>query len=272
MAIQNMRVANFVFKKPMVLGHECAGIVEQVGSQVKFMMIGDRVDLEHGISCRQCQLCKDGHYNLCRKMKFYGSPPTNGPLANQVVHPAHLCFKLPDNVSLEEGAMCEPLSVGIHACRRANVGPDTKLIIIGAGPIGLLTMLAARAFGSPKIVIIDVVDCCLSFAKDMGANEIVKVLPLCRFSLPFSSSSADVEEEVVRIRNAMGGPVDLSFDCVGFNKTMTTALKATHASGKVCLVGLGQSEMTLPLTSAAARYLSWSSSSDSRFITSLHVH
>ncbi|KAL3334542.1 hypothetical protein AABB24_030994 [Solanum stoloniferum] len=240
---KNMRVANFVVKKPMVLGHECAGIVEQVGSQVKFLMIGDRVALEPGISCRQCQLCKDGTYNLCRKMKFFGSPPTNGALANQVVHPADLCFKLPDNVSLEEGAMCEPLSVGVHACRRANVGPDTKLIIIGAGPIGLVTMLAARAFGSPKVVIVDVDDCRLSFAKDLGADEIIKVSPIMQ----------DVEEEVVRIRNAMGGPVDLSFDCVGFNKTMTTALQATRAGGKVCLVGLGQSEMTLPLTSAAAR-------------------
>lgn len=92
-----------------------------------------------------------------------------------MVHPADLCFKLPDNVSLEEGAMCEPLSVGVHACRRANVGPDTKLIIIGAGPIGLVTMLAARAFGSPKIVIVDIDDCRLSFAKDLGADEIIKV-------------------------------------------------------------------------------------------------
>ncbi|KAJ8547618.1 hypothetical protein K7X08_011204 [Anisodus acutangulus] len=155
---KNMRLASFVIKRPMVLGHECAGIVEQAGIQVKFLTIGDRVSLEPGISCRQCQLCKDGRYNLCREMKFFGSPPTNGALANQVVHPADLCFKLPDNVSLEEGAMCEPLSVSIHACRRANVGRETKLIIIGAGTIGLVTMLAARAFGSPKIVIVDIDD------------------------------------------------------------------------------------------------------------------
>ncbi|OIT03770.1 PREDICTED: L-idonate 5-dehydrogenase-like isoform X1 [Nicotiana attenuata] len=240
---KNMRVANFVVKRPMVLGHECAGIVEQVGSQVKSLMIGDRVALEPGISCRQCHLCKDGRYNLCRQMKFFGSPPTNGALANQVVHPADLCFKLPDNVSLEEGAMCEPLSVGVHACRRAKVGPETKIIIIGAGPIGLVTMLAARAFGSPKIVIVDIDDQRLSFAKDLGADEIIKV----------SSNVQDVEDEVGHICNAMGGPVDMSFDCVGFNKTMLMTLQTTHPGGKVCLVGLGQSEMTLPLTSAAAR-------------------
>lgn len=91
-----------------------------------------------------------------------------------MVHPANLCFKLPENVTLEEGAMCEPLSVGVHACRRANVTPQTKVLIIGAGPIGLVTMLAARAFGAPKIVMVDVDDLRLSFAKDLGADDIVK--------------------------------------------------------------------------------------------------
>ena len=93
----------------------------------------------------------------------------------QVVHPADLCFKLPENVSLEEGAMCEPLSVGVHACRRANVGPETNVLIMGAGPIGLVTLMAARAFGAPRVVIVDVDDYRLSVAKDLGADEVVKV-------------------------------------------------------------------------------------------------
>lgn len=91
------------------------------------------------------------------------------------MHPADLCFKLPDNVSLEEGAMCEPLSVGVHACRRANVGPETNVLIMGAGPIGLVSLLSARAFGAPRIVIVDVDDYRLSVAKELGADEIVKV-------------------------------------------------------------------------------------------------
>lgn len=91
------------------------------------------------------------------------------------MHPADLCFKLPDNVSLEEGAMCEPLSVGVHACRRANVGPETNVLIMGAGPIGLVALLSARAFGAPRIVIVDVDDYRLSVAKELGADEIVKV-------------------------------------------------------------------------------------------------
>ncbi|KAE8672363.1 L-idonate 5-dehydrogenase [Hibiscus syriacus] len=240
---KNMRNANFVIKKPMILGHECAGIVEQLGSQVKSLEVGDRVALEPGSSCQICNRCKKGRYNICPEMKFFGSAPTNGALANKVVHPENLCFKLPDNVSLEEGAMCEPLSVGIHACRRAEVGPETNVLIVGAGPIGLVTLLAARAFGAPRIVIVDVDDCRLSIAKKLGADESVQV----------STNIQDVGEEVVKIQNVMASSIDVSFDCVGFRKSLTTALSATEAGGKVGLIGLAQGDLTIPLSSAAVR-------------------
>ncbi|KDP22337.1 hypothetical protein JCGZ_26168 [Jatropha curcas] len=241
--LKTLRLADFVVKEPMVIGHECAGIIDEVGSEVKHLVRGDRVALEPGISCWRCNLCKEGRYNLCPEMKFFATPPVHGSLANQVVHPADLCFKLPDNVSLEEGAMCEPLSVGVHACRRANVGPETNVLIMGAGPIGLVTLLAARAFGVPRIIVVDVDDYRLSVAKDLGADGIVKV----------STNIQDVAEEVALIHKAMETGVDITFDCAGFNKTMSTALGATKQGGKVCLVGMGHNEMTVPLTSAATR-------------------
>ncbi|KAF5743568.1 sorbitol dehydrogenase [Tripterygium wilfordii] len=241
--LQKLRLADFIVKEPMVIGHECAGIIEEVGSEVKHLVPGDRVALEPGITCWRCDLCKGGRYNLCPEMKFFATPPCHGSLANQVVHPADLCFKLPDNVSLEEGAMCEPLSVGVHASRRAEIGPETNVLVMGAGPIGLVTMLAARAFGAPRIVIVDVDDYRLSVAKNLGADEIIKV----------STNIQDVAEEIKLIHRAMGAAVDVSFDCAGFNKTMSTALSATRAGGRVCLVGMGHHEMTVPLTPAAAR-------------------
>ncbi|OAY69677.1 sorbitol dehydrogenase [Ananas comosus] len=241
--LKHMRCAHFIVKEPMVIGHECAGVIEEVGSEVKSLVVGDRVALEPGISCWRCKHCKGGRYNLCTDMKFFATPPVHGSLANQVVHPADLCFKLPDNVSLEEGAMCEPLSVGIHACRRAEIGPEKNVLIMGAGPIGLVTMLAARAFGAPRIIIVDVDEYRLSVAKSLGADDVVKV----------STSMQDVDEDVVRIQEVMGAEVDVSFDCAGLSKTMSTALSATRAGGKVCLIGMGHNEMTVPLTSAAAR-------------------
>ena len=241
--LREMRIAHFVVKEPMVIGHECAGVIEEVGSGVTHLAVGDRVALEPGISCWRCRHCKGGRYNLCEDMKFFATPPVHGSLANQIVHPGDLCFKLPENVSLEEGAMCEPLSVGVHACRRADVGPETGVLIMGAGPIGLVTLLAARAFGAPRVVIVDVDEHRLSVARSLGADAAVRV----------SARAEDVGEEVERIRAAMGGDIDVSLDCAGFSKTVATALEATRGGGKVCLVGMGHNEMTVPLTSAAIR-------------------
>ncbi|KAF3795622.1 Sorbitol dehydrogenase [Nymphaea thermarum] len=233
--LKTMQCAHFVVKEPMVIGHECAGIIEEVGSEVRNVVVGDRVAIEPGISCWRCDHCKSGRYNLCPDMKFFATPP--------IVHPADLCFKLPDNVSLEEGAMCEPLSVGVHACRRANAGPETNVLIMGAGPIGLVALLAARAFGAPQIAIVDVDEKRLAVAKSIGADFCVKI----------TTDVQDVDENVTRILEAMDGEIDITFDCVGFTNTMSTALKATRAGGKVCLVGMGHNDMTVPLTPAAAR-------------------
>ncbi|CAM0911752.1 unnamed protein product [Alopecurus aequalis] len=241
--LKEMRIAHFVVKEPMVIGHECAGIIEEVGGGVKHLAVGDRVALEPGISCWRCRHCKGGRYNLCDDMKFFATPPYHGSLADQIVHPGDLCFKLPDNVSLEEGAMCEPLSVGVHACRRAEVGSEKNVLIMGAGPIGLVTMLSARAFGAPRIVIADVDDHRLSVAKSLGADATVKV----------SNNTEDLAGEIELIQAAMGGDIDVSLDCAGFSKTMSTALEATRPGGRVCLVGMGHNEMTVPLTSAAIR-------------------
>lgn len=239
---KTMRCANFIVKQPMVIGHEGAGIVEEVGSEVKSLRVGDCVALEGGISCAGCRLCKEGRYNLCPEMKFFGSPPNNGCLAKEVVHPASLCYKLPENVSLEEGAMCEPLSVGVHACRRASIGPETSVLIMGCGPIGLVTILVARAFGAPRVVAADVDEHRLCIAKALGANRTVRV----------STDIQDIDE-VEAIKNAMGGEINVTFDCVGVSKTMSTAIQATSSGGKVCLIGLACTEMTVPLTLAAAR-------------------
>ncbi|KAH9647298.1 Sorbitol dehydrogenase [Citrus sinensis] len=185
----------------MVIGHECAVIIEAVGSEVKSLEVGDRVALEPGISCGHCSLCKAGSYNLCPEMRFFGSPPTNGSLAHKVVHPAKLCYKLPDNVSFGG---------------RSNV---------------------------QTIVITDVDVQRLFIARNFCADKTVK----------FSRDIEDVDTEVGKIQNAMGSGIDVSFDCVGFDKTMSTALNATCPGGKVCLIGLAKSEMTVALTPAAAR-------------------
>ncbi|CAM6081794.1 unnamed protein product [Calypogeia fissa] len=242
--VRTMCCGDYEVKEPMVMGHECAGIIEEVGSEVDHLALGDPVALEPGISCGLCSFCKTGVYNLCPKMKFFATPPIDGCLAEQIIHPADMCFKLPENLTLEEGAMCEPLSVGVHACKRTSVGPDTTVLIIGGGHIGLISMLCVRAFGSPRIVLADVGEQKLALAKKLGVDATVFVS---------RDEKQDIEKEVKECQEAMGGPIDVTLDCVGLEKSMITSMKATRPGGKICMVGMRGTDMNLPIAAAAAR-------------------
>ncbi|KAH7300418.1 hypothetical protein KP509_24G061700 [Ceratopteris richardii] len=241
--VKKLRNSRVAMKEPMVLGHESSGVICEVGASVTHLRVGDRVALEAGIPCNSCVLCKEGRYNLCKNVRFFGSPPTNGSLTQEVVHPASLCYKLPDNLTFEEGAMCEPLSVGVHACRRAKVEPGRRVLILGAGPIGLIVLLVSRAFGATTVHVTDIDQRRLMAAASLGAEGTLRV----------SSDMNDMENEVMELKQLIGVPIDVTFDCVGITKTMQTALKVTKSGGKVCLVGMGQDNLTLPLTSSAAR-------------------
>ena len=142
---------------PMILGHETAGTVVELGEGVTHLKVGDRVAVEPGVPCYKCDQCMDGKYNLCPDVIFCATPPIDGTLTRLYCHEgANFCFKLPDNMSYEEGALLEPLSVGVHACRRAGVTGGDTILICGAGPIGLVTLLSARAFGATNIAITDI--------------------------------------------------------------------------------------------------------------------
>jgi L-iditol 2-dehydrogenase len=161
-------------------------------------------------------------------------------MARYVLHAADFTFKLPDNVSLEEGAMCEPLSVGVYACRRAKIGPGARVLILGAGPIGLICMLVARAFGASKVYMTDVSPDRLEFAKTCGAD------------ITFDAKT-DMDQLKDGIVNGNNGLVDVAIECCGFESATTTAMCCTKSGGTVCLVGLNQPEMKLPIFQASIR-------------------
>jgi L-iditol 2-dehydrogenase len=229
------RIGDFVVKSPMVLGHESSGLIVQVGSAVKNLKAGDRVTMEPGVPCRMCSYCKEGRYNLCLDMKFMATPPIDGSLANFIVHPADLCFKLPDHVSFDEGALCEPLSVGVHACNRAGVKMGSRVLITGAGPIGLVSLLAAKVAGATTIVLVDIKEDRLQIAKTLGATAVI-------------NAKSNVAEELKAY-----GPIDVSIECSGAEPAIKTAIRNTKSGGVVVLVGLGPSEITIPLVDAAIR-------------------
>lgn len=146
-------IGDYYVKSPMVLGHEGAAIVSKVGKNVTTLKPGDRVAVEMQVPCRVCILCKSGRYNLCEEMRFGSCPPEDGCLSEYFVHYPDFCFKLPDSMTLEEGALVEPLSVGLHACRRANVVLGSTVVIFGSGPIGLVTVVVAKSMGASKVLI-----------------------------------------------------------------------------------------------------------------------
>jgi L-iditol 2-dehydrogenase len=224
----------------MVVGHESSGKVIKVGPNVKNLQEGDRVTIEPGVPCRRCDHCKTGRYNLCADVIFLATPPVHGSLARYHTHAADFCFKLPDHVTYEEGAFCEPLSVGVHACRRAGVTIGSNVLITGAGPIGLVSMLAAKAMGADSIIMIDISQSRLDFAKKLGANHVLLA----------DSDSQKTAEQVIA---TLGSMPNISIECSGAESSIQTTFYATVSGGVVVLVGLGRPLASLPIVNAAVR-------------------
>lgn len=239
---QNGRIGDYVLNKPMVLGHEAAGRVFKVGPGVTHLKPGDRVAIEPGAPRDMDEFLKSGRYNLSPTIFFCATPPDDGNLSRYYIHNANFCYKLPDNVSYEEGALIEPLSVGIHACRRAGVTLGSSVLVCGAGPIGLVTLLAAKAMGASQVIISDLSADRLAKAKELGADFL---FPVKREDTP--------QEMAKRVEGILGGMPHISIECTGAESCIQTAIYATRSGGVVVLVGLGAEMATVPILNAAVR-------------------
>ena len=210
---------------PYILGHEAAGIVEDVGKNVKHLKKGDRVTMEPGIPCFHCEMCLKGLYHLCPDLRFWATPPHNGCLMDYVAHPAAFTFKLPDNVSLREGALVEPLAVGLSAADKGKIALGETVVIMGAGCIGLVTLLAAKARGAAKIIITDVIESRLKVAEEFGGVAI-------------NAKEKDVVSEIMTMTKGRGA--DVVVDCCGLSLTVQQACKVASLFGRIVLVGLAE--------------------------------
>ncbi|ADI15993.1 NAD(P)-dependent alcohol dehydrogenase [Truepera radiovictrix] len=234
-------IGDFVVKAPMILGHEVAGVVAAVGANVSALKVGDRVALEPGVPCRRCEWCKTGRYNLCPDVRFFATPPVDGALAEYAVSPADFAYKLPDALSLDAAALIEPLSVGIHACRRGGLTAGQSVFIAGAGPIGLTSLVAARAAGATEVVISDVRPHRLEVARKMGASHTF-------------DAREDALAHVMEVTSGRG--VDLAIECAGAEAALVSCLKAAKRGGTVVVVGLGDAaDYTLPMVELAVKEL-----------------
>ena len=209
------RIGDLVVRSPLVLGHECAGRVAAVGADVTKHAVGDRVCLEPGVPCGRCRECRAGRYNLCADVAFFATPPVDGAFADFVTIHEDFAFAMPDGMSDDVGALMEPLSVGIWACRKARISAGDRVLVTGAGPIGLLVMQVAKAFGATDVAICDVKEHRLTVAERMGATRVLR---------------AGVDEP---------GEVDASIECSGNAGALKAGIEALRPAGTAVVVGMG---------------------------------
>ena len=226
-------IGDFVVEPPFVLGHEPGGTVVEVGSKVKHLKVGDRVALEPGKTCGHCRYCREGKYNLCPDVVFFATPPVDGVFQEYVAHEADLCFKLPDNVSTLEGALIEPLAVGFYAAIQGDAHLGQKAVVMGAGCIGLVSLMALKARGVQEVYVVDVMDKRLEKAMELGATAVI---------------NGKKEDVVVRLNELTGGlGTDLAIDTAGSEFTVRQAIMAAAKGSTIVLVGYSRTgEMNMP--------------------------
>ena len=206
------------------LGHECAGTVAAVGAKVTKFKVGDRVNIEPGVPCGKCPFCLSGRYNICPDVDFLATQPNSrGALTNYITHPEAFTYKLPDNMSTLEGALVEPAAVGFHAAMEAEVKPAKKIVILGAGCIGLMTLQACRSMGATEIIVADVIQKRLDMAKQLGAAYVV---------------NGKEEDTVTRTRELFGDwGADIVFETAGSPVTARQTTQLVSRGGRIMIVG-----------------------------------
>lgn len=237
-------IGDYVVEPPFVLGHEPGGVVVEVGENVTHLKVGDRVALEPGKTCGHCEFCRAGRYNLCPDVVFFATPPVDGVFQEYVAHEANLCFKLPDNVSTLEGALIEPLAVGFHAANQGNARIGQTAVVMGAGCIGLVSMMALKSEGVSKVYVVDLMQKRLDKALELGADGVI------------NAAEEDVVEAVLRLTEGKG--CDLAIETAGTEITTRQCIHMTKKGSTIVLVGYSKSgEMNLPMSLALDKELTF---------------
>ena len=235
------KIGPFVVNAPMVLGHEAAGTVTQVGRDVTHLAVGDRVCMEPGIPNTRSKAAKLGVYNVDPSVQFWATPPVHGCLTPSVVHPAAFTFRLPDHVSFAEGAMVEPFAIGMQAAAKAQIKPGDVALVTGAGPIGIMVALAALAGGCAKVYISDLVEDKLTVAAQYDNIEPVLI-------------PRDNPGQVLRDATD-GWGADVVFECAGAAASIQTALEAAAPAGCVVWVGMPVDPVPVDIVLAQSKEL-----------------
>lgn len=243
----HFRNGDILVREPLTLGHESAGVVTEVGSEVTTLQPGDHIALEVGLPCGKCELCEEGRYNICREMKFRSSakavPHAQGTLQERIIHPAKWCHKLPKEVSLDFGALVEPLSVAKHAQDRAKLPAGSTVLVFGAGAVGLLCAAMSKVAGAKTVIIADIQEDRVKFAVENRFADASIVVPMKRpesiaDKLEFAKEVADLAKNA-EVNGQALGEVNAVFECTGVESCLQASIYVSPPLP--CFITCGQS-------------------------------
>ena len=228
------RIGSQIIQYPTLLGHEPSGEIDALGEGVSGLSIGTRVAVEPANPCGHCEYCLSGRGNICPKVKFLGTPPYEGIYAEYAVMPAHCCMPIPDSMTFREAALLEPMAVGVHSVELASRRLGYTCAILGAGPIGLMTLLSARLAGASRIYVIDLVRERLEFAKRLGADGVC------------DGGKENVIKWIESLTNGRG--VDVVYEAAGVQETVSAACHIACPGGEVVLIGIPSvDDLSMPM-------------------------
>jgi L-iditol 2-dehydrogenase len=221
---QEGKIGSQVVQYPFTVGHEGAGIIEKTGSSVTRVKPGDRVAIDPAMPCFSCDQCKAGRFHTCRHLKFLGCPgQAAGCLSELLVMPATSCFVLPDNMTLDQGALSEPLAIGVYATRFLGSLQGKTIGILGSGPIGISVLLSAQAGEAKKIYVTDKIDARLALAQKLGAHW---------------TGNTDREDVVGDILKMETLQLDVVFECCGKQEAVDQAIQLLKPGGRLMVIGI----------------------------------
>jgi len=231
------RIGDAVVTEPIIMGHEFAGVVAELGPGVEGLRVGDRVAVEPAIPCGECELCRAGEINICLGIKFCGTPPYDGALREYIAWPAELCVPVPESMSFAEIAMLEPLAIGVYGVEMVEPVQGRSVGILGAGAIGLSLLQAAKAAGCGKTAVTDLIPERLELARKLGADE------------AFDANAPEIVKKVV---GGSLGP-DIVFEAAGVNEAVVQATEMVRPGGTAVLGGIPDDDVLCVSASVVRR-------------------
>lgn len=255
---QRGRIGDFILTSPIVLGHESSGTVTAIGPNVKNVSVGERVAIEPGVPCRHCAYCRSGAYNLCPDTVFAATPPHNGTLSKLYKTAADYCYPLPSHLTLEDGALCEPVAVAVQICKVADIRASQNVVVFGCGPIGLLVQSVAKAYAAKTVIGIDVSQARLDLAANVLKCADHTFLPP-KPDAPAQNAdeecawAAKVAQTIKEQFPILGAGPDVVIDATGAPPCIQAGINLCKPGGTYVQAGMGKENVTIPLTNALIR-------------------